>query len=155
MGLKIYFCGSICGGRGDAELYYQIVEYMKAYGVVLTEHVGSLKQTDDGKVGPDKNLSAKEIHDRDMKWLSECDVVVAEVTTPSLGVGYEIGRSLEMGKDILCLFRNESGRRLSAMIDGAQSPGNNITVKRYRELPEALQHTSVFLKGQNNKNSVD
>lgn len=32
-------------------------------------------------------------------------VLVAEVTQPSLGVGYEIGRALEMKKDILCLFR--------------------------------------------------
>ena len=32
-------------------------------------------------------------------------VLVAEVTQPSLGVGYEIGRALEMKKDIICLFR--------------------------------------------------
>lgn len=32
-------------------------------------------------------------------------VLVAEVTQPSLGVGYEIGRAIEMNKNILCLFR--------------------------------------------------
>ena len=38
-------------------------------------------------------------------------VLVAEVTQPSLGVGYEIGRAVDMKKKILCLFRPQSGRR--------------------------------------------
>lgn len=37
-------------------------------------------------------------------------VVVAEVTQPSLGVGYELGRAVALGKQILCLFRPQSGR---------------------------------------------
>lgn len=41
MGLFIYFCGSIRGGRQDAELYRRLIEKLKAYGDVLTEHVGS------------------------------------------------------------------------------------------------------------------
>lgn len=40
-------------------------------------------------------------------------VLIAEVTQPSLGVGYEIGRAMERGKPILCLFRPSSGRGLS------------------------------------------
>ena len=43
--------------------------------------------------------------------------VVAEVTQPSLGVGYEIGRAVAMGgKSILCLYRtqeNKSRKELS------------------------------------------
>ena len=37
---KVYFCGSIRGGRDDAELYKRIIEQIKQYGTVLTEHVG-------------------------------------------------------------------------------------------------------------------
>lgn len=37
-------------------------------------------------------------------------VVVAEVTQPSLGVGYELGRAVVLNKQILCLFRPRSGR---------------------------------------------
>ena len=37
-------------------------------------------------------------------------VVVAEVTQPSLGVGYELGRAKAMNKKILCLFRPKSGK---------------------------------------------
>ena len=48
----------------------------------------------------------------------QCSVVVAEVTVPSLGVGYEIGRAVAMGKQVLCLYRPQEGRLLSAMIRG-------------------------------------
>lgn len=40
-----------------------------------------------------------------------CSVVIAEVTQPSLGVGYELGRAVNMKKKIFCLFRPSSGRR--------------------------------------------
>jgi hypothetical protein len=44
--MKIYFCGSIYGGRQDAELYTRLIEQLKGYGTVLTEHVGSKELTD-------------------------------------------------------------------------------------------------------------
>ncbi|KAM7385963.1 hypothetical protein PAMP_001997 [Pampus punctatissimus] len=50
------------------------------------------------------------IHNRDMDWLGQSDVIVAEVTQPSLGVGYELGRAVDMKKRVLCLFRPSSGR---------------------------------------------
>ena len=40
------------------------------------------------------------------------------MTVPSLGVGYEIGRAVAMGKSVLCLYRPQEGRLLSAMIRG-------------------------------------
>ena len=112
--MKIYFAGSIRGGRDDQALYLDIIGRLGAYGRVLTEHVGDSGLSSFGEDGRDA-----EIHDRDLAWLREADCLVAEVTTPSLGVGYEIGRALEWGKPILCLFRRSSGRALSAMIAGS------------------------------------
>ena len=114
--MKIYFAGSIRGGRDDAEIYSQIIEFLQGYGQVLTEHVG---KKDLNAMG-ESTLSDKQIHDRDMKWLLESDLMVAEVTNPSLGVGYEIGRAIEANKKIFCLFRKISKNRLSAMISGAK-----------------------------------
>lgn len=142
----MYFCGSIRGGRNDAELYYKIIEHMKLFGKVLTEHVGSRTMTKEGLVGPDKDLTSAEIHDRDLVWLKECDLVVAEVTVPSLGVGYEIGRALEMGKSILCLFRENTDKKLSAMIEGAEKDDNNLIVKKYVALENALEETTYFIE---------
>ena len=112
--MKIYFAGSIRGGRQDAALYEQIIQYLKSFGEVLTEHVGDPALTSAGDDGPNDQF----IHDRDLEWLQSSDVIVAEVTTVSMGVGYEIGRAVEMRKPVLCLFRGELKHKLSAMISG-------------------------------------
>ncbi len=111
----IYFAGSIRGGRGDRALYTEIIRALKKYGRVLTEHIADEALTDSGEC-----LSDADIHDRDLDWLRSATCMVAEVTTPSLGVGYEIGRAVEWGIPILCLFRTVSGRRVSAMIAGSK-----------------------------------
>ena len=113
---KIYFCGSIRGGRQLAATYGTIIRMLNYYGEVLTEHVG-----EQGEVaGIDQDQPDQYIHDRDMQWIRESDVVVAEVTLPSLGVGYEIGRAVELKKPVLCLFDTSFGNRLSAMIAGSE-----------------------------------
>lgn len=48
MDLKLYFCGSICGGRDDVTIYKRIVRKLKNYGTVLTEHVSSSEITERG-----------------------------------------------------------------------------------------------------------
>jgi nucleoside 2-deoxyribosyltransferase len=135
--MKIYFAGSIRGGRQDAELYFKIIEYLKNFGEVLTEHIGSPKLTHVGDDGPNDNF----IHDRDLEWLKACDVIVAEVSTVSMGVGYEIGRAVEMGKKVLCLFRPDSGKNLSAMISGC----SELELIKYKTLEEAKIHINAFL----------
>ena len=111
--MTIYFAGSISGGRGDQAVYKQIIDLLKQHGTVLTEHFGDASLTAKGE-----DLSDCAIHDRDLEWLRRADVLVAEVTTPSLGVGYEIGRAAEWGTRIICLYRPSDGRRLSGMIAG-------------------------------------
>ncbi|XP_072030494.1 uncharacterized protein [Amphiura filiformis] len=138
MNRKIYFCGSIRAGCQDRELYLRMIEKLQSYGQVLTEHVfynikdpsmdGMIPNPVTGKVKTDK-----EIHDGDVTWLDESSVVVAEVTQPSLGVGYEIGRAVAMNKKILCLFRSaDTDKRLSAMIQGAHN-NSTFIVKHYKE----------------------
>ena len=136
--MKIYFAGSIRGGREDAALYLQIIDYLKSFGEVLTEHIGDPKLTELGDDGP----TARYIHDRDLEWLQSADVLVAEVTTVSIGVGYEIGRAVESGKKVLCLFRPDSGKNLSAMIKGCP----NLELANYRNLEEAKLAIEEFLK---------
>lgn len=113
---RIYFCGSIRGGRQLEVTYGTIIHMLKYYGEVLTEHVG-----EPGKESArDRNLTEQQIHNRDMQWIEEADMLVAEVTIPSLGVGYEIGRAIEMKKPVLCLFDSSYGNKLSAMIAGSE-----------------------------------
>ena len=126
---KIYFAGSIRGGREDAELYHEIINFLKNFGEVLTEHIGDKTLSALGDDGPTDAY----IHDRDMKWLLSADVLVAEVTAVSMGVGYEIGRAVENGKTVVCLYRPSEGKRLSAMIAG----NKQIQVFNYHNLEEA------------------
>ena len=136
--MKIYFAGSIRAGREDQEVYQGIIRGLQELGPVLTEHVGSPELTDAG----DDGASDAEIYQRDMSWLDEADVVVAEVTVPSLGVGYEIGRAEMLGKPVICLFREDQGRRLSAMISG--NPG--MQVKVYEAVEEAVGLATRFVR---------
>lgn len=126
--MKIYFCGSIRGGRDLAATYAQMIVLLGSYGKVLTEHLGSDEEIE----SKDRILDDKEIHDRDMEWIIESDLLVADVTVPSLGVGYEIGRAIEMGKPVLCLFREGSKYTLSAMISGS----DRVEIKYYRSIEE-------------------
>jgi len=136
--MKIYFAGSIRGGRDDKELYLQLIKHLAKHGQVLTEHVGDQNLDDIGKDGS----SDEWICGRDMSWLEESDVVVAEVSTPSLGVGYEIGKAEDMNKRILCLYRNQSNKRLSAMIGG----NSNVKIIKYQTPEDALKHIDIFFE---------
>ncbi len=111
--MRIYFSGSIRGGRQDVDLYARIIEQLKAYGEVLTEFIGQSGLTAQGSSGNEADIYAK-----DMAWLTAADVIVAEVTSPSLGVGYELAKAEEMRKPVLCLYRPSEGKKPSAMIAG-------------------------------------
>lgn len=109
---KIYFAGSIRGGRIDAELYARMIRYMQKSAIVLTEHIGSphLNLMEQGKRDMD-------IYDQDTAWLRESDVVIAECTCPSLGVGYELAFAEKLGKPCH-IFYDRTKTQLSAMLTG-------------------------------------
>ena len=136
--MKIYFAGSIRGGRDDVGLYLQIIEHLKKYGEVLTEHVGDKNLALLGEDGVKDDY----IHNRDLEWFIQSNVVVAEVTNPSLGVGYEIGRAVENQKRVLCLYSPQDGKRLSAMIAG--SP--DVTNAEYKTLDDAKKIIDDFFE---------
>ena len=112
---KVYFAGSIRGGRDDAQIYTDLISYIKTKNaVVLTEHIGN-----NNLLKKEKNLTDKEIYLRDIAWMKECDLVIAECTRPSLGVGYELAFAEKLEKPVNVLYRNKECH-LSAMISGDQ-----------------------------------
>lgn len=135
--MRIYFAGSIRGGREDAPVYEALISFLRSFGEVLTEHVGNLELTEKGDDGPNDRC----IHDRDMKWLTDCDLVVSEVSIPSLGVGYELGHATALQKPVLCLYRPNCQHPLSAMIAG--SPGIQTAV--YSQIEEAKAILEGFI----------
>jgi nucleoside 2-deoxyribosyltransferase len=135
--MKIYFAGAIRGGRENAGIYAKLIEFMGQFGEVLTYHVGKSNVMDS-----EKELTDQEIHDRDLKWLSEADLVIAEVSAPSLGVGYEIGKAVDAGKPVLCLYNYQSEFELSALIGGCRE----INLVRYEHLSDTYPVIREFVK---------
>ena len=141
MSLATFNLGSsISAGRADVEWYAQLIEHAKKYGTVLTEYIGDPSLSDQGE-----NLSDKEIHDRDLEWVLASDVFIAEVTKPSLGVGYETARAIENGKPVLCMYRPQEGKRASPMITGC----SDIITKKYNTIEEGKKILDEFLSGIN------
>lgn len=131
--LKIYFGGSIKGGRSKVEDYKKIVDYLKTIGTVLDEHVADPNLQSSGE-----SITPTEIYNRDISWINECDILIAEVTVPSLGVGYEIGYAESLNKRIICLYQNDES--ISAMIKG----NNSITHISYDDVDELLTKLSTY-----------
>ena len=136
--MKIFFAGSIRAGRADQELYLSVIKELQKYGTVLTEHIGDKKLT---AMGED-NISTSDIYNREMDRLKGADMLIAEITTPSLGVGLEIGQAQAMGKRIVCLYRETPDKSLSAMISG----NPNIEVFKYAQMADLVElFKKIFL----------
>jgi nucleoside 2-deoxyribosyltransferase len=137
--MDVFFSGSIRGGRSDVNLYADLIEIIEEYGTVLTEHVG-VEDVEEREA--EAGLSDGDIYDQDVAWLEEADAVVAEVTTPSLGVGYEIGRAVAREKPVLCLYRPDADHDLSAMVRGNDA----ARVVEYRTPDEVEADLAAFLR---------
>ena len=126
--MKIYFAGSIRGGRDEEDNYLKIINYLSKFGEVLTEHVGH-KNIENNET----KKSDSYIFERDISWLKSSDIMVADVTVPSLGVGYEIGFAETVNIPILSLYNPKNKKSLSAMISG----NKNLVWKEYNSIEEA------------------
>ena len=113
MNKKIYFAGSIRGGRGDASLYQRMIDYIKQTDTVLTEHIG---KTNMSLKAQTKAIDIH-IYERDIEWLKQSDMVIAECTCPSLGVGYELAYA-EAHNIPVYIFYDKSNANISAMLNG-------------------------------------
>ncbi|MCH7568831.1 MAG: nucleoside 2-deoxyribosyltransferase [Nanoarchaeota archaeon] len=137
---NIYFAASIRADRDDAQLYQQIVDHLKNYGTVLSEHVGNKNLP----LSEESGLTDREIHNRDIRRLLSSDVLVAEVTQQSLRVGYEIRSAVVDGIKVLCLHRPQEGKRLSAMVFGSRQ----LRVENYETIEQAREVITNFFEGR-------
>lgn len=111
--MKVYFACSVRGG-GDTSNYIAILDAIKATGSEVLSEIF----VHDAINFSGSPLPADEIYVRDIGMIKDADVVIAEVSNPSLGVGYELAYAEKLGRPILCLFNKGSGGNLSAMVSG-------------------------------------
>lgn len=137
--MNIYFACSLTGGRQDEQVYGAIVRHLEGAGhEVPTAHLA-----DPDVMDLEKITAANEIYERDTRWIRGCEAVIAEVSTPSHGVGYEIAYALGIGKPVLCCHKE--GVPVSKMILGNDSPG--LAIRSYGSENEVLMMIDEFLAG--------
>lgn len=136
--MNIYFSCSITGGRNEQPVYQTIVDHLQSKGhVVFTADLAhpdvlSLEMVED----------PRSVYERDVEWVTQADVIIAEVSTPSHGVGYEIALGLLLGKPVLCCY--QSGKRVSKMLTGNSHPQFNL--REYNLDNDALLSIDQFLE---------
>jgi nucleoside 2-deoxyribosyltransferase len=141
--MKVYFACSITGGREFEAVYQALVRALVNDGhEVPTAHLAEA-----GAGEREAGLSPREVYTRDVDWIRTCDVLIAEVSVPSHGVGYEIGFALGAGKTVLAIY--QQGRRLSKMISG--NPDMQLQVSSYHDADEAIHIVRQFIENQSMK----
>ena len=137
--MNIYFSCSITGGRRDQAIYQHIVAHLTAQGHdVPTAHLSRADILEEEQV-----IDPQEVYDRDVKWVQDCGALVAEVSTPSHGVGYEIALALFLDKPVFCCFRE--GVKVSKMLTGNTHP--RLKVFCYADETSLLIALDHFLAG--------
>lgn len=135
--MNIYFACSITGGRAYEAIYQAITRALLESGVeVPTAHLAET-----GVVHEEKIIVPRTVYERDVAWMRSADALIAEVSVPSHGVGYEIGFALDLGKPVLCL--HEQGRAVSKMITG--NPHPNLTIRAYQTSAQAADLAREFV----------
>lgn len=138
--MKIYFACSIVGGRKDEDMYRHIVQALLDDGHEVPT-AGNAGITTGSHAGIELDMDPRQVYSRDIGWIDDSDTLIAEVSTPSHGVGYEIGYALEHQKPVLCIFRQ--GVRVSKMITGNTMPG--LQIADYADEKEAIEDIRNFL----------
>jgi nucleoside 2-deoxyribosyltransferase len=133
--MRIYLACTVRGDRGAVHGLRRLVATLEEAGhVVLTKHL-----LGDDVEASESTLSEREVYDRDIEWLDACDLLVADASGSSFGVGFEVGyvlgRSDRTNQRVLLLYRADRRDAISRLIAGNAHP--RCEVLKY-ENPEDL-----------------
>lgn len=138
--MNIYFSGSIYGGRQKLEAYKKLVKELTKFGNVLDEEVA-----DDNVILDEANTKDSDIFESLEERLKLANLVFAEVTVPSLGVGYEIGYADKTNKRIICVYDKTVTPKLTTMLRG----NNRLKIIPYTNINEIINNLENILKEEN------
>jgi hypothetical protein len=132
--MKIYFGFTVAGDRSSVEVARGIVCLLEEMGhQVLTRHL-----VEDRAGAADRALGPREVYERDMRWLEEADIFIAEVSGSSFGLGFEAGYTLgNTRKRAILIYRRDVESRISLMILGNTHP--RCTLVPYSTLEQVTQ----------------
>jgi hypothetical protein len=113
--MKVYFGFTVAGDRSTLDAARGVVTLLEELGhEVLTRHL-----VDDDAWAADRLISPQDVYRRDMAWLQECDLFIAEVSGSSFGLGFETGYLLgATSKTVILLYRRDLEKKVSLLITG-------------------------------------
>jgi 2'-deoxynucleoside 5'-phosphate N-hydrolase len=116
--MQIYLACTVRGDRSAVAGLRTLVASLERSGhTVLTKHL-----LDDNVDGAEAALTERAVYERDIAWLETCDVLIADGTGSSFGVGFEVGyvlgRSDRTGQRVVLLYRADRRDQISRLIVG-------------------------------------
>ncbi len=134
--MKIYMSGSIYGGTEKIDTYKKLIEALKNHGEILDDQIA------------DENTIAKEVFQNDEDIYKDleaklkiADVIFAEVSIPSLGVGYELGFADKLGKRIIAIYDETYTPKVSTVIRG----NKRIKLIPYNDIAEIIDNLDEII----------
>lgn len=135
--MQIYISGSIYGGLEKIETYKVLIEALEKYGKVLDKQIADPKTIEKEAYQSDEEI----YKDLESKLIS-ADIVFAEVSIPSLGVGYELGFADKLGKKIVAIYDENYIKKVSTMIRG----NKRIKLIPYKNIDDIISKLDALLK---------
>jgi 2'-deoxynucleoside 5'-phosphate N-hydrolase len=116
--MTIYLACTVRGDRGGVLAGRAICERLQRHGHrVLTTHL----LADDVETA-ESQITETEVFRRDLEWLAACDLLVAEASGSSYGVGFEVGyvlgRAATTGQRVILLYDTARRHQVSRLITG-------------------------------------
>jgi nucleoside 2-deoxyribosyltransferase len=116
--MRIYLACTVRGDRGGVAAGRAICERLERHGhEVLTTHLLA-----DNVETAESQLTEEHVFRRDLDWLGACDVLVAEASGSSYGVGFEVGyvlgRAHATGQRVVLLYDRSRQHAISRLITG-------------------------------------
>jgi nucleoside 2-deoxyribosyltransferase len=132
--MKIYLACTVRGDRGGILAGRAICARLQQLGhEVLTTHLLA-----DDVEAVEAMLTSEDIYSRDLEWLTSCDLLVAEASGSSYGVGFEVGyvlgRAGVSGQRAVLLYDGARADKVSRLIAGIRDP--RCTTFAYRSIEE-------------------
>src|SRR5687767_13668445 len=120
--MQIYLACTVRGDRGAIAGLRSLVAALEAAGhTILTKHL-----LDDNADGAESALTERAVYERDMVWLDACDILIADASGSSFGVGFEVGyvlgRSGRTDQRVVLLYRADRRDQISRLIAGNAHP---------------------------------
>lgn len=120
--MRIYLACTVRGDRGAVAALRELADALERAGHhVLTRHL-----LDDNVDTAEALLSERQVYERDVEWLTGADLVIADASGSSYGVGFEVGyvlgRSDASGQRVVLVYDRSRLDRVSRLITGNCHP---------------------------------